>query len=58
MKALAATMLLATVLAAGCSGVEMGPPTTMSQQAQCEEGRGGGVWVPTAGACIRGGGGM
>ena len=56
-KALAATMLLATVLSAGCSSIETGAPATMSQQAQCEQQRGGGVWVASAGACIRGGGG-
>jgi hypothetical protein len=58
MKALAATILLATVLSAGCSGIETGAPTPVSQQALCEQGRGGGVWVASAGACIRGGGGM
>ena len=57
MKALAATMLLATVLSAGCSSIETGAATTMSQQAQCEQQRGGGVWVASAGACLRGGGG-
>ena len=50
MKALAATMVLATVLAAGCSGIDMDAPMSMSQQAQCEQQRGGGVWVVSAGA--------
>jgi hypothetical protein len=58
MKALAATMLLAAVLSAGCSGIEMGAPAAMSEQAQCEQQRGAGVWVAAAGACIRGGGAM
>jgi hypothetical protein len=57
MKALAATMLLTTLLSVGCSPIEMGAPTPMSQQAECEQHRGGGVWVPSAGVCIRGGGG-
>jgi hypothetical protein len=57
MKRLAGTMLLATVLLAGCSGIEMGAPTPMSEQALCEQQRGGGVWMSSAGACIRGGGG-
>jgi hypothetical protein len=57
MKALAATILLTTLLSVGCSGIEMGAPTPMSQQAECEQHRGGGVWVPSAGVCIRGGGG-
>ena len=58
MKALATTILLATVLSAGCSGIEMGAPASRSQQALCEQDRGGGVWVASAGACIRGGAGM
>lgn len=58
MNALTATMLLAAVLSAGCSGIEMGAPAAMSQQALCEQQRGGGVWVASAGACIRGGAGM
>jgi hypothetical protein len=58
MKVLAASILLATMLAAGCSGIEMGAPAAVSQQALCEGQRGPGVWVAAAGACIRGGGGM
>ena len=58
MKALAVTILIATVLSAGCSGLEMGGSAAMSQQALCEQQRGAGVWVAAAGACIRGGGAM
>ena len=58
MKALAAAMLLATVLSAGCSSIGTGAPVAMSQQALCEQQRGDGVWVSSAGACIRCGGGM
>lgn len=57
MKALTATILLAAVLSAGCSSIEVGAPAAMSQQALCEQQRGGGVWVASAGACIRGGSG-
>ena len=56
MKLLAATILLAAVVSAGCSSMEMGAPTPMSEQARCEQERGSGVWVAAAGACIRGGG--
>jgi hypothetical protein len=57
MRALAATCLLAGLLAAGCAGVEMGGGgTRLTEQQLCEQTRGAGVWVPSAGACIRGGG--
>jgi len=55
MKAFAATMLLATLLSAGCSSLGTGAPPAMSQQALCEQ-RGDGVWLASAGACIRCGG--
>jgi hypothetical protein len=58
MKVLAATILLATVLSAGCSSIEVSAPAAMSQQARCEQQRGDGVWVSSAGACIRCGSGM
>lgn len=58
MKVLEAAILLATVLSAGCSSIEVGAPTAMSQQAQCEHQRGDGVWMSSAGACIRCGSGM
>jgi hypothetical protein len=61
MKVLAATMLLAAALSAGCA-VQVGGPTATSERDEgererCEQSRGGGVWMPAAGACIRGGGG-
>jgi len=60
MKALTATLLLTASLLAGCSGIEMAGPVsaTTSEQALCEQPRGGGVWVAAAGGCIRGGGAM
>jgi hypothetical protein len=58
MKALTATLLLTAALLAGCSGIETGASATMSEQALCEQPRGGGVWVAAAGGCIRGGGAM
>ena len=62
MKTLAATMLLTAMLAAGCAiQVGGGPPgpTTRDEREReiCEQSRGGGVWLPAAGACVRGGGG-
>ena len=57
MKAFAATVLLATVLLAGCSGIEMSAAPPMSEQARCEQQRGGGVWLSSVGTCLRGGGG-
>ena len=61
MKTLVATMLLTAVLSAGCA-VQVGGPASPSdrdraEREQCEQSRGGGVWLPAAGACIRGGGG-
>ena len=59
MKALTAAILLTSILLAGCSSVETGPSAaTIREQAICEQPRGGGVWVASAGACIRGGGAM
>ena len=58
MKALTATMLLTAMLLAGCAGIEVGASAATSEQALCEQPRGGGVWVASAGACIRGGGAM
>jgi hypothetical protein len=51
-------LLIAGMLAAGCAGIGMsgGGDARMSDQALCEQTRGGGVWVASAGACIRGGG--
>ena len=57
MKALTATMLLTAALLAGCSGLEMGTSANTSEQALCQQLRGGGVWVAAVGACVRGGGG-
>jgi hypothetical protein len=61
MKVLAVTMLLA-VLSAGCAVQVGGGPATTSTRDQrereiCEGSRGSGVWVASAGACLRGGGG-
>jgi hypothetical protein len=62
MKTLAATMLLAALLASGCA-IEVGGgaavPSTRDQRERevCEQSRGGGVWIATVGACVRGGGG-
>jgi hypothetical protein len=56
--ALTATMLLIAMLLVGCSGIETGASATISEQALCDQPRGGGVWVAAAGACIRGGGAM
>ena len=59
MKALAATILLTTVLWAGCAAVDTGPSTANTRERElCEQSRGDGVWVAAAGACIRGGGAM
>ena len=57
MKALTVTLLLTAVLLAGCSSIETGASAITSEQALCEQPRGGGVWAAAAGACIRGGGG-
>jgi hypothetical protein len=54
---LTAVLFLAGLLAAGCAGMEMGGGARVTEQELCEQGRGGGVWVQSAGACIRGGGG-
>jgi hypothetical protein len=57
MRGLAAAVLFAGLLVAGCSGAEMGGGgARMTEQQLCEQTRGAGVWVPSAGACIRGGG--
>lgn len=61
MRVLAATLLLA-VLAAGCAIEVGGGPASTSERDRrereiCEQSRGGGVWLASAGACIRGGGG-
>jgi hypothetical protein len=57
-RALAAALLLAAVLAAGCAGLQAGAGDgRMSDREICEGSRGAGVWVEAAGACIRGGGG-
>ena len=58
MKALTATMLLTAALLAGCSGIEVRPSAITTDQMLCDQPRGGGVWVASAGTCIRGGGGM
>ena len=56
-RTLAATiLLLAAALTAGCSGVDMTGGTPLTERQRCEQDRGGGVWVPAAGACSRGGG--
>jgi hypothetical protein len=62
MKRLPAMMLLAAVLSAGCAVQVGGGPATGSDRNQrerelCEESRGSGVWLESAGVCIRGGGG-
>jgi len=60
MKALLGSILLAAALLAGCSGVQTsgsGGPTISTEQAICEQSRGGGFWIAAAGACARGGGG-
>jgi hypothetical protein len=61
MKALTATLLFTALLAAGCATayIETGPSAAnLRERALCEQSRGGGVWVASAGACIRGGGAM
>ena len=60
MKTLAAAILLTSVLLTGCSSVGTGAsaPAISTEQALCEQSRGGGVWAAAAGACIRGGGAM
>jgi hypothetical protein len=55
MNALAATLLLATALAAGCSSTQVYAPTSTTERALCEQERGGGVWMSAAGVCVRGG---
>ncbi len=52
-------ILISTLLLAGCSGYRIGPEPALSQQAQCEQQRGGGVWNSTLGICAgqTGGGG-
>ena len=57
MKALTATLLLTAALLAGCSEVAVRASGTSTEQMLCEQARGGGVWVASVGACIRGGGG-
>jgi uncharacterized protein YceK len=61
MRVFLGAMLLAVALLAGCSGVQTagsnGPAYT-TEQAICEQSRGGGVWIAAAGACVRGGGAM
>ena len=61
MKTVAATMLLAAALSAGCAVQVGGDGVTadrdQAERARCEGSRGSGVWIPAAGACIRGGGG-
>jgi hypothetical protein len=52
---LTATLVLATSVLAGCASNGR-PPAAIGQQAECE-GRGGGVWVASAGACTTVGGG-
>ena len=53
MKTLTAAVLLATLMFAGCSGLETGPSAAMSPQAMCEQQRGGGVWMAAAGVCMQ-----
>jgi len=62
MTRLTATLLIAAVLSAGCAIQVGGGPATLTDRDQrereiCEGARGGGVWVPAVGGCIRGGGG-
>ena len=60
MKVFLGSMLLAVALLAGCAGVRTGGadgPAYTTEQAICEQSRGGGVWIAAAGACARGGGG-
>jgi uncharacterized protein YceK len=58
MKALMATIVLTAALLSGCSTVGTGASAITTEQALCEQPRGGGVWAAAAGACIRGGGAM
>jgi hypothetical protein len=55
MLRLTATLVLATSVLAGCASNGQ-PPAVIGQQAE-SEGRGGGVWVASAGACTMVGGG-
>jgi hypothetical protein len=61
MKALMGTMAVTVaLLLAGCSGVQTGGAggsTTSTEQALCNQSRGGGFWIASAGVCARGGGG-
>jgi hypothetical protein len=57
LPALAIAMLLAAGLSAGCATAAVNTTATSSEQARCEQHRGGGVWMAAAGACFRGGGG-
>jgi hypothetical protein len=52
-------ILILALLLAGCSVSRMDPEPALSQQAQCEQQRGGGVWNSTLGICAgqSGGGG-
>jgi hypothetical protein len=57
-RSLAFALLLGVLAIAGCAGSDARPAFDTSEQARCEGGRGTGVWVAAAGACLRGGGGM
>jgi hypothetical protein len=57
MQAVTATLALAALMLTGCAAVETGPSAADTRErALCEQPRGGGVWVASAGACIRFGG--
>jgi hypothetical protein len=55
MRRLTVTLIVAGLLAAGCAGIDMSSgDARMTEQQLCEQTRGAGVWVASAGACIRG----
>ena len=56
MNALTVGGILLAALLAGCAASGTGAAPTLNQRAECEQQRGGGVWLPSAGACLRGGG--
>jgi hypothetical protein len=57
MNTLTLPVILLTAVLAGCATFGADPPPIASQQAQCDQQRGGGPWIPSAGICLRGGGG-
>jgi hypothetical protein len=60
MKTLVGTIVIAATLLAGCSAAQTGGAggsTVATEQALCNQSRGGGFWIASAGVCARGGGG-